>query len=29
MERPLAEQLRPKTLNDVCGQHHLLDRENY
>ena len=26
MERPLAEQLRPKTLNDVCGQHHLLDK---
>ena len=26
MDRPLAEQLRPKTLNDVCGQHHLLDK---
>ena len=26
MERPLAEQLRPKTLDDVCGQHHLLDK---
>ena len=23
---PLAEQLRPKTLNDVVGQHHLLDQ---
>ena len=26
MERPLAEQLRPKNLNDVFGQHHLLDK---
>lgn len=23
---PLAEQLRPKTLDDVVGQHHLLDK---
>lgn len=26
MESPLAEQLRPKTLDEVVGQHHLLDR---
>jgi len=26
MEKPLAEQLRPKTLDDVFGQHHLLDK---
>lgn len=25
MNIPLAEKLRPKTLADVCGQHHLLD----
>lgn len=24
---PLAEQLRPKTLDDVVGQHHLLDKD--
>ena len=23
---PLAETLRPKTLDDVIGQHHLLDK---
>lgn len=26
MEKPLAELLRPKTLDDVVGQHHLLDK---
>ena len=25
MEKPLAEILRPETLDDVVGQHHLLD----
>ncbi len=25
MARPLADRLRPRTLADVCGQHHLLD----
>ena len=25
MEKPLAEVLRPETLDDVVGQHHLLD----
>lgn len=26
MDSPLAEQLRPKTLDEVVGQHHLLDK---
>lgn len=26
MEKPLAELLRPRTLDDVVGQHHLLDK---
>lgn len=26
MEKPLAEKLRPQTLEDVVGQHHLLDK---
>ena len=26
MEKPLAELLRPKSLDDVVGQHHLLDK---
>lgn len=25
MSAPLADRLRPKTLNDIVGQHHLLD----
>ncbi len=25
MYQPLADRLRPQTLDDVCGQHHLLD----
>ena len=27
MEKPLAETLRPETLEDVVGQHHLLDED--
>ena len=26
MEKPLAEEFRPKTLDEVVGQHHLLDK---
>ena len=26
MDKPLAERLRPNTLDDVVGQHHLLDK---
>jgi putative ATPase len=29
MNIPLAEQLRPKTLTDVCGQEHLLGDEGW
>ncbi len=25
--RPLADRLRPKTLDDVCGQRHILDKD--
>ena len=24
MKEPLAQRLRPRTLNEVCGQRHLL-----
>lgn len=27
MEKPLAELLRPESLDDVVGQHHLLDKD--
>lgn len=27
MQQPLADRLRPQTLDDVCGQHHLLDAD--
>lgn len=27
MEKPLADLLRPETLEDVVGQHHLLDKD--
>ena len=27
MDSPLADRLRPKTLDDIAGQHHLLDKD--
>ena len=26
MQKPLADLIRPETLNDMVGQHHLLDK---